>query len=233
MAQPPEAAARSELRRLPAGRRHSWCKSGRKAAGHAPRTVAAGRRFGRTGTLEAMWHRRLLLACVLLAPLSAIAARPAFACSCASGPPQFARGQTVFVATVTGKTTAWWRLLNTGTDYRMDVERVIQGRVHRTAWVTASRASSGSCGGFGARVGSRVGIVVSGGGPFRFKGNLCSPRRAVDVLAAGHGHPPAPDYPGIVGHWAWEATPIGMTVGALGLAGLAVRRRLRADRRVG
>src|SRR5688572_9116449 len=114
--------------------------------------------------------RRLLVLLLLAGTLTLIEARPAFACSCAGGPPR--PSEKVFEGTVTGKAEAWWRLLNAGTDYRIQVDRVFQGDVHRIAWVTAKNANNECAGLRGVNVGDHVALAVDGG-PYRYHASLC------------------------------------------------------------
>jgi hypothetical protein len=178
-----------------------------------------------------MWRRRILVACLLLAPMVATSSRPAFACSCAGGPVTSAGEGPLFVGTVRAKHLAWWRLLGARTEYRVDVDRVYGGTVHETAWIVPASGGPASCGGLNAAVGERLSFGVSGG-PWTFHGNSCSTRGADAVAALGRGSPPRSDDAGIVGHWAVELWPLALTVLVVGGAVTLVVRGNRRDRRV-
>jgi hypothetical protein len=171
--------------------------------------------------------RRFVVLTVLMSALTVVASKPAWACSCAVGPPTLGGSGAIFAGTITAKTNAWWRLWNAGTDYKIRVEQVVQGRVHRTAWVTRNGGASASCGGFYADVGEHVAVAVSGG-PFRFDANLCSRIDPESVQTVGRvPRPPAPNGVGILGHWVWEGAPIILVLLLVGGFILAARRARR------
>src|SRR5207248_2768111 len=76
-------------------------------------------------------------------------------------------------------------------DVRLQVEAVVGAGVHRTISVTTKRGPSGSCGGFHASTGDRIGLMaVRKGG--RWQVDACSRFDASAVLATPGVHEPAP-----------------------------------------